>query len=61
MRVANLDQWNNSYHEDSLVIENMLTGEECSQVQSISRALMTRADATVRGAFPALLCKSRCR
>lgn len=42
MRVANLDEGNNSYREDSWVIETVRAGEECRRGQSISRALMTR-------------------
>lgn len=59
MRVANLDQGNNSYHDDDLVIGKMLTGGECSQVQNISWGSNDKANTIISHTFPALLCKSR--
>lgn len=58
MRVASWDRWDNSHHEDGLVIQKVLTGGECSQVQNISQGSNDRANAIISSTFPALLCKS---
>lgn len=59
MRVADLDQWNNSYRVVGLIIKKVLTGGECSQARHISRGSNDRANAIISSTFPALLCKSR--